>query len=75
LILNYPLSKEFSFIVKTGKKGLDLPALLKKIAQTYVKIYKHGDKYGIWGHGIEDLSIQTIHVDHEKKRIKVGMGS
>lgn len=75
LMLNYPLSKEFSFTIKTGKKGLDFQGLLKKIGQTYVKVYSNTKKYGVWGHGIEDLFIEAIHVDHEKNKIKVSMGS
>lgn len=31
--------------------------------------------YGIWGHDIEDLVIEGIMVDHDKKTIKIDVGS
>ena len=83
LTIDYPLSREALVEIETGEKGLGSLGLLGRIAKAYKKIYEEEDgtseisigKYGIWGHDIEDLYIEYVIVDFEKKTIKLRMGS
>jgi hypothetical protein len=75
LIINYPLDREYHFVIKTGKKGMGLIDLLRKIGKVYNKIYFDPDKYGVWGHDIHDLQLEGINVDFKTKKITIEVGS
>lgn len=75
LAIDYPTNKEYIFQIKTGVKGLTEKALIDKIRKTYEKVYNAPQTYGVWGHDISDLWIESIAVDHKKKTIDLGMGS
>lgn len=75
LEIDYPLDKRYIFEIKTGKEGVSLIDLLAKIGKTYEHIYDNEDKYGIWGHSIDDLCLEGIHVNHTTKKIKLLIGS
>lgn len=88
LIIDYPLSTPAIYKIKTGKKGMGLAKLLKTIGKAYQKTYNRENVsiarlkdedakslYGIWGHSIDDLSIEGITVDFKKKIITLDVGS
>ncbi len=77
LVIDYPLFviKPVNFKIKTGKHGLGFAGLVNKIVRIYNKIYKNPDRYGVFGHGIEDLSLGRISVDFTKQKIYLGVGS
>ena len=79
LLIDYPHMDNYpSFKIKTGKNGLGLIKLLSKIGDLYRKIYDDEDcdgRYGIFGHDIDDLSIEGIHVNNKNKTIKLSIGS
>jgi hypothetical protein len=76
LIIKYPFSKEAQYDIKT-KKGMGLAGLMKRIYQCYIRKYKaaeRSDDDGYW-HGIEDLVIEGIRVNHRSKTIRLDVGS
>jgi hypothetical protein len=75
LIIDYPLDKPASFKIRTGKNGMTFLSLLNKIGIYYNKIYENEDKYGIWGHDIDDLSLQGVDINHKNKTINLSLGS
>lgn len=78
LVIDYPLRTPVRIKMEVDKEGLGFIGLVKFIVLCYKKIYKtykKDNKYGIWGHCIEDLVLEAIHINHEKKEITLGMGS
>lgn len=75
LQVTYPLRNTFDFPLKVPDNGMDSQNLINKICEIYRRIYKNEEKYGIWGHDIEDLAIQQIIVNHKTKKITLSMGS
>ena len=73
IYLCYPLS-----VVVYDKITISsLHELIKKIKHIYANIYKKPGLYGIWGHDIYDLVIESITVYQGDKNsiISVGIGS
>lgn len=80
LIIDYPLDKPAVYLIKTGKKGMGLIALLSKIGKLYQKTYDVEDeseagRYGIYGHSIDDLNLTGIRVNHKTKKIILDVNS
>lgn len=75
LVIDYPFDRERIYQIKTGK-GMGLVRLFKHIGKAYDKAYADADKgnNGYW-HGIEDLIIEGISVNHTKKKITLSVGS
>lgn len=60
--IDYPLNAEVSFR-RRSKNGWTRQKLVSTIKSIYKNnIYKHPDKYGVWGHDIRDLVIERIRV-------------
>ena len=70
LYLVYPLS----VVVKTSIKFSSLHELINEIRKAYKEVYKDYNKYGIWGHDIYDLVIESISI-LEGPIVRVGIGS
>lgn len=75
LEIDYPLDKPAKFKIKTGKTGIGTAKLITKICFLYHKIYENDEKYGIWGHCIDDLTLEGINVNFGKKLITIDVGS
>jgi len=76
LVIDYPFSKEARYEIKT-KKGMGLAGLAKQIYKSYLRKYKAAEKDdndGYW-HGIGDLVIEGIQVNHKSKIITLYIGS
>ena len=75
LTIDYPFNDAGHFPIKTGK-GLGFVGLMKLIYKYYVKHYANVEKdgNGYW-HGMEDLYLEGIDVDHKAKTIKLDVGS
>jgi hypothetical protein len=76
LVIDYPFHKEARYDIKT-KKGMGLAGLIKQIYKCYIKKYKSAEKDdndGYW-HGIGDLVIEGIQVNHKSKIIRLSVGS
>ena len=73
IYLCYPLS----VVVKETIHFSTLHELISEIRKVYRKIYRGVKKYGIWGHGICDLVIETIKLyeDNGTVLVNVGIGS
>jgi hypothetical protein len=77
LLIDYPFNKPGYYKIKTGKTGMGIGGLLGKIYDCYIKQYdaaKTDKEQGYW-HGIGDLAIEGIEVDHTRKEIKLSVGS
>jgi hypothetical protein len=76
LVIHYPFDKKARYDVKT-KKGMGLAGLLRQIYKYYVKKYKTADTANNDGycHGIEDLMVEGIRVNHKSRIIKLDIGS
>lgn len=82
LTIDYPLSNPAVIAIRSGKNGMGTNVLLGKICKAYAKVYAREDNflgddppYGIWGHALGDLVIEGIYVNHEKKIIRIDVGS
>lgn len=75
LTIDYPLDKPAKFKISTGKNGLSFLSLLKRIGSLYKKVYENEDKYGVWGHVIDDLQLEGIDINHKKNTIDLYIGS
>ena len=78
LIIDYPFGwndRGYDFRIKTGPNGKTTVDIINEIVKAYNKIYEDPDKYGVFGHGIEDLNLSEISVNHARKIIKIGVDS
>lgn len=76
LIIDYPFNKEGRFQIKTGK-GMGLLGLMARVYKAYKTMYRRAEKddeQGYW-HGIEDLVVEGITVNHKTKVIRLDIGS
>ena len=73
IYLSYPLKT----VVHDTIVFNSLYDILKSIKNIYISIYKNPNLYGIWGHSIYDLIIEsiTIYKGNEQPVISVGIGS
>jgi hypothetical protein len=84
LLIDYPLTHPATVKIKTGKGGMNLIKLVKVIGNAYTKIYEaepdseycdEDGTYDIWGHGIDDLCLVGIDINHTSKKITLGVDS
>jgi hypothetical protein len=75
LIIDYPVSLTYVKNIKTGKTGKDSVDIIRAIGVAYTHVYNDTEKYGIWGHDMDDLVIEGIKVNHTKKIIELLIGS
>ena len=76
LIIDYPFNKAGVFELKTTEP-IGMMGLIKFIGKCYIKQYKNAetdDDNGYW-HGIEDLVIEGININHKTKKIELFVGS
>lgn len=76
LIIDYPFSKVAEYEIKT-KKGMGLAGLMKQIFKCYIRKYRDAerdDDDSYW-HGIDDLVIEGIRVNHKRKTIRLDVGA
>ena len=72
VILDYPLDKLYTFKVKGPLTAYDLALYIIK---HYKKIYDQSEKYGVWGHDIDDLVVERLRVNLDTKIVAVDVGS
>lgn len=70
--IDYPMSVEHTFTVEGPLSTIELAI---RVAKEYNKVYCEPDKYGIWGHCIEDLVLEGMDIDLKKKTIEIFVGS
>lgn len=75
--LDYPLGATFSFPIRraANTKCFTRRSLVSAVQKLYRKIYWKGnqDKYGVWGHALEDLHLEGISISPEGVvRVEVG---
>ena len=72
VVLDYPLDKVYKFEVQGP---MTVVQLCCRIAKEYKEvIYADCEKYGVWGHVIDDLFIESLKLDDDDN-VHVGMGS
>jgi len=80
-VVDYPMSRVavvtvFPARVENRKRSVtSVESILWGLAQAYKAIYADWEKWGVWGHGIEDLVFESIEVDVETGRGVVYVGS
>lgn len=58
---------------RTPKPHVDVGYLVWVIAKTYAEtIYKDWKRFGVWGHAIEDLWFESLHIEGEKLDMFLG---
>jgi hypothetical protein len=75
LTIDYPLNTPLKVLIASGKQGMGLAPLLVQIGKAYHKAYSNDNKYGIWGHDMGDLTLESIKVNHLTKSITLSVGS
>jgi len=75
LLITYPLNSGVEFLIHSGDNGCGLISLLSDIGKAYEKVYASPEQFGIWGHDIGDLVLESISVDHDKRLITLSVGS
>lgn len=75
LRITYPIEEIVSTKIKVGEKEMSELQLCREIFLVYYQIYQDPEKYGVWGHGLGDLVLESIEVDHDQKSIKIFVGS
>jgi len=69
--ITYPLGVDVYLKIKNCKT---VGELLWDVSQAYIKIYKHPEKYRIWGHKMDDLYFERIEISRDGN-VELGMGS
>lgn len=73
--ISYPLRTNHTFIYK-DKSGVGcVNDLINIIITKYKWIYSKPEKFGIWGHCLEDLVIEALNLDTESNKIILYVGS
>ena len=76
IVFTYPLGGEFTFTLKCrGLDSITKERFASFVQETYHKIYKNEDKYGIWGHNIEDLVLEGASPMKDGKTFELHIGS
>ena len=57
------------------KKGFTRRQLYKAIVRGYEKIFGNEEKYGVWGHQLDDLVIDGVKYNPKKKLVTLDVGS
>ena len=84
LEVDYPLNTPYREVFVVGPDGMTRQKFVDKACMAYHKIYQYvkpqyegtkmWNRYGIWGHGMGDLTIHTLYVD-EENLITLGVDS
>ena len=74
--ITYPLSIEVNRVLEK-KGGFTRMDVFKRIYEAYKQIYDEEEKgkYGIWGHYIGDLVIESVSYDQKEKMLYMFIGS
>jgi hypothetical protein len=59
-LIDYPLEVPALFPIEVGKEPWSLWRICCAFADQYVRIYEHPDRYGVWGHDLADLCIESL---------------
>lgn len=70
----YPLSVKHSINIDIVD-DTNVSTIISKIVLEYRKIYKNPEKYGVWGHGLGDLWIESLTLDTDAKKLNLYVGS
>lgn len=75
IVVDYPISGTYTFILKTGETGLHTIDIINAIVHIYKNIIYVNDesmaKFGVWGHDIGDLNLEAFEVNFDLKNIKL----
>lgn len=74
IVYEYPLHGTHE-IIHNRKTGWTLQQICAAVQNDYKKIYDRPNRYGIWGHGIGDLVIESIQYNPRNRKVILGIGS
>ncbi len=70
----YPFKNISYYVIRTGN-GIGLAGLLKHIHKAFINAYDKVQENGeCYYHGIEDIALHKINVNHKTKRITFDIG-
>ncbi len=74
-LIDYPLETPVLFTIEVGEEPWSLWDICCAFADQYAKIYETPQHYGVWGHDIADLWIESLVYYPEQRLIYALMGS
>lgn len=74
LTINYPVKEERTFPIEGGEFGLLLLDLFAEIEICYWKVFEE-QPFNTINHGIEDLTLEGMEINHDEKTIGLSVGS
>jgi hypothetical protein len=79
IVIDYPLSGTYTFVLRTGETGLHTIDIINAIVHIYKNIIYVNEeseaRFGVWGHDIRDLHLEAFEVNFDLKNIKLNIGS
>lgn len=74
-LIDYPLETPVLFTIEAGEEPWSLWDICCAFADHYAKIYASPERYGVWGHDIDDLWIERLVYFPDQRLIYPLMGS
>jgi len=68
---DYPLDIDAEFPYR-NPSGFTRLSLFMCILDGYQTIYEHPEKYGVWGHGLDDLFLEGAVVNGDQVELQIG---
>ena len=68
---SYPL-ENYAFFTFRHKGGFSLLRIICLVQKTYLKIYADPERFGIWGHNLDDLCLTGITIRGDLVTLDVG---
>lgn len=72
--LDYPLDVKVTFPITAFNKrwGISEGDVLWCASKAYKQVYKNPDKYGVWGHSMNQLAFEGFRVKGNKVKFDIG---
>jgi hypothetical protein len=74
-LIDYPLDKPVLFTIETGQEPWSLWDVWTAFADQYGRIYEQPDRYGVWGHDMDDLWIERMFYYPDRRLVYPYVGS
>jgi hypothetical protein len=74
-LIDYPLERPCLFTIEAGEEPWSVWDVCCAFADQYARIYEQPERYGVWGHDLTDLWIESLLYFPEKRLIYSHVGS
>jgi len=75
MLVDYPFHRPYRHEFKTGEAGMGFAALLDELRGVYKRIYAEPDRFGVWGHALDELWLERVTVDRQNATVALHVGS